>query len=56
MVLDKEDHRDLLLEMVNGARIPGSMAEIVADLKKALIEAAVTEPKPPAGKPPGNKA
>ncbi|WP_181832838.1 hypothetical protein [Bosea caraganae] len=43
MVLDSEDHRRLLLSMINQATVPGSAVEIVADLKLAITNATITE-------------
>lgn len=42
MVLDKEDHRSILLTMINQATIPGTHVEIVAEIKQALSGAVVS--------------
>lgn len=39
MVLDKEEHRDMLLQLINAATIPGSAVMEVAELKRAVQEA-----------------
>lgn len=41
MILDKEDHRTILLELLNKSAFPGQFAEDVVDLKRSVREAAV---------------
>ena len=48
MTLDKEDHRTILLELIDKSAFPGKFAEDVAELKKAIASAKV--PSPPAKK------
>jgi hypothetical protein len=42
MVLDKEEHRTLLLELVNGATFPGGAARIVVELVEAIERSTVS--------------
>lgn len=44
MVIDKEAHRDMLLQLINAATIPGSAVTEVAELKHAVQEAIVPVP------------
>lgn len=41
MVLDKEEHRTVLLELIDHAAIQGSAVEVVFAIKRALREARV---------------
>lgn len=43
MTLDKEDHRALLLELMNRAAFPGQIAEMVVELKVAIVKAEIAE-------------
>lgn len=45
MIIDTHEHKKVLLELINQANFPGSMIELMAILKKAIIEAEVTHPK-----------
>lgn len=45
MTIDKEEHRTILLELLNKAAFPGQFAEDVVDLKRSIREADVT-PQP----------
>jgi hypothetical protein len=46
MILDKEEHRGALLELINKSGFPGSAARAVVELQDALITATVL-PSPP---------
>ena len=41
MVLDKEEQRKILLELINSATFPGQFAEEVVALKQAVTNATV---------------
>lgn len=43
MILDKEIHRDLLLQLINAATIPGNAIEAVLELKNAVTNAQLAE-------------
>ncbi len=45
MVLDKPEHRDILLELIDKAHFPGVNAEQVVELKAALRAATIAKPK-----------
>jgi hypothetical protein len=47
MTLDKEDHRTILLELINKAAFPGQFAETVVELKTALVAAEVVKSDQP---------
>ena len=50
MTLDKEEHRALLLQLVNQTAFPGQFAEEIVALKLALAEAEVSpDLTPPQG-------
>jgi hypothetical protein len=42
MVLDKEEHRTLLLELVNGATFHGRAARLVVELVEAIEQSTVS--------------
>lgn len=41
MILDKEEHREALLQLLAGATVPGSAIDLVYDLKQAIVSAIV---------------
>lgn len=41
MILDKEEHRIVLLDLINKAVFPGQFAEDVVELKRSLKEATI---------------
>jgi hypothetical protein len=41
MTLDTEEDRAILLELINKALFPGTVAETVSDLKRRIAEAGV---------------
>lgn len=41
MVLDKEEHREILLQLISKAAFPGEFAEVVVELKTSIREAAL---------------
>lgn len=41
MILDKQEHRELLMELIDNSVFKGNSAELVTELKKAIIEAEV---------------
>lgn len=41
MVLDKEDHREILLQLVHKAHFPGAMAKAVSELISSIEVATV---------------
>lgn len=43
MILDKEDHRKFLLELINTASFVGSIVEQIVELKESLINAKIEE-------------
>ena len=43
MILDKEIHRDLLLQLINAASVPGNAIEVVLELKNAVVNAQLAE-------------
>lgn len=45
MTVDKEEHRDVLLQLITKATFPGEFAEKVVELKEALKAAKVAEPE-----------
>ena len=47
MTLDKEEHRTILLELINKSAFPGQFAETVVELKAAIASAEIeaSEPK-----------
>jgi len=47
VTLDKEEHRTILLELINKSAFPGQFAETVAELKAALSAADVQPPDTP---------
>lgn len=49
MILDKEDHRKLLLEIIGKSHFPGTILEAVLELKQAVVTAKISE-KDPDGK------
>ncbi len=44
MVLDREEHRMLLFEIIKTAQFPGRLLDLALELKKAINEAKI-EPK-----------
>lgn len=46
MILDKEEHRAVLLQLVEKAHFPGAMAKQVAELITAIEGATLPEVKP----------
>ena len=46
MTLDKEEHRQLLLGLLNQAQVPGTMARLVVELQDALEVATIRPPDP----------
>jgi hypothetical protein len=46
MTLDKEEHRTILLELINKNAFPGQFAEQVVELKASLVAAEVRRPEP----------
>jgi len=47
MTLDKEEHRIVLLQIIDQAAFPGKFAEDVVALKAAIREARVDPPQAP---------
>lgn len=45
MTLDKEDHRQILLELIERAAFPGAAARKVVELQEAIEKAEVKEPQ-----------
>jgi hypothetical protein len=52
MTLDKEDHRTILLELINKAVFPGQFAETVVELKAAIANAETKNDHSPGLRPP----
>lgn len=46
MTLDKPEDKEILLELINKAAFPGSAAEKVVELKKAIAEASIQKNSP----------
>ena len=44
MELDREEHKAMLLQLINQAQVPGHMLEAACDLKRAIKEATVKTP------------
>lgn len=42
MILDKEEHRAALLELINHATFSGSNVDLVYELKRSILSAAVS--------------
>jgi len=49
MIIDKEEHKALLIQMVDMTNFPGKLLETALELKKAIQEAKI-EPKKPDNK------
>ena len=45
MILDKETHRKLLLELIRVTSFPGDSLEIILELKQSIIKATVDKEK-----------
>lgn len=45
MILDKEQHRVLLLEMLKQMQVPGQHLDAVFALKQAIVGAQVVQPR-----------
>jgi hypothetical protein len=45
MTLDKEEHRAVLLELIERAAFPGVVARKVVELQEAIEQADVAQPK-----------
>jgi hypothetical protein len=45
MTLDKEEHKQFLLELFKQAQFPGHILELAYDVKKAITEATITNGK-----------
>jgi hypothetical protein len=43
MILDNEQQRNIILELVDRAQFPGSAIDIIADFKRAVKEAPVQQ-------------
>ena len=43
MVIDKPEHQQLLLELINAASFPGAALELAAEVKQAIQSAKVGE-------------
>lgn len=41
MQIDKEEHREILLQMLKASTIPGNALDAVYEVKQALLEATV---------------
>ena len=39
MIIDKKEHKEILLQMINTTNFPGNTLEIALELKNAIIEA-----------------
>jgi hypothetical protein len=49
MVIDKPEHQQILLEMINQATFPGRLLETAAELKRAIESAEVGRATEPTG-------
>ncbi len=45
MTLDKEEHREILLQLISKGVFPGEFAESVVELKKSVREASTPKPR-----------
>lgn len=41
MTLDKDEHKQILLQLIDKATFPGEFAEAVVELKKSVREASI---------------
>ncbi|MDG9783885.1 hypothetical protein [Metapseudomonas otitidis] len=44
MILDKEEHRQLILTLIDKAQFPGSILDHIVEFKKAVTEAKIQAP------------
>lgn len=42
MVVDKEEHKQLILELIKQSQIPGHLVELVYEVKKSVESASVS--------------
>ncbi len=47
MKIDKKEHQDILLQMMDAAQFPGKLLETAAELKRAIAEADIGEQEAP---------
>lgn len=45
MTFDKPEHQKLVAELLNSANYPGHLVELVVEVKKAVQQASISEPK-----------
>jgi hypothetical protein len=43
MIIDKPEHQKILIELINQANFPGSILELMVEIKTAIIEAKISQ-------------